>query len=81
MAKWIKKPTTETNVYTGDANHIHSQGATSATWTVTHNLDKYCSVTVVDSAGTVVIGAITYDSTNQVTLTFSGSFSGKAYFN
>jgi len=81
MVTWIGTPTTETNIYTGDANYVHSQGSTAATWIITHNLNKYCSVTVVDSAGTVVIGAIEYDSLNQVTLTFSGSFSGNAYFN
>ena len=81
MAKWIKQPTTVNNIYTGDANYVHSQGVTSATWVVTHNLNKKCSVTVVDSADTVVVGEIVYNSVNQVTLTFSGSFSGKAYFN
>ena len=82
MARFIQTPkTAETNIFTGDANHIHDQGAASATWVVTHNLNKKCSVTVVDSADTVVIGDITYNSVNQVTLKFSGSFSGKAYFN
>lgn len=77
-----QSPTTNTvNVFTGDANFIYEQGNASATWVVTHNLNKKCSVTVVDSADTVVIGEITYNSVNQVTLKFSGSFSGKAYFN
>ena len=81
MATWIGLPKTETNIYTGDANYVHTQGASSATWTVNHNLGKYCSVMVVDSAGTVVVGAVTYNSINQMTLTFSSAFAGKAYFN
>jgi hypothetical protein len=50
-------------------------------WTVTHNLGKNPSVAVVDSAGTVVIGQVDYDTINQITLTFKAAFSGKAYFN
>ena len=82
MTRFIQTPpTATTNIFTGDANFVHDQGSASATWVVTHNLNKLCSVTVVDSANTVVIGDITYNSVNQVTLKFSGSFSGKAYFN
>jgi len=81
MAKWIKQPTTVTNVYAVDANYVHDQGVAAAIWTVQHNLNKKCSVTVVDSANQIVVGEIVYDSDNQVTITFSGSFSGKAYFN
>ena len=64
-----------------DKNYIHNQGSASNTWEVQHNLDKYASVTVVDSAGTVVIGQVDYDSLDQITLRFKASFSGKAYFN
>lgn len=81
MAKWIKQPTTVNNIYTEDANFVHDQGSPSAQWVITHNLNKKCSVTVVDSADQVVVGEITYNSVNQVTLNFVGSFSGKAYFN
>lgn len=61
--------------------HVHTQGIPSATWTVTHNMNKYPSVTVVDSAETQVIGDVEYDSLNQVTITFASAFSGYAYFN
>jgi len=81
MAKWLKQSTTVNNIYTGDANYVHDQGVPAAQWVVTHGLGKKCGVTVVDSAGSVVIGQITYNSTNQVTLDFDGSFSGKAFFN
>ena len=70
-----------TNTGVNDKNYIHNQNVASATWVVTHTLGKNASVTVVDSAGTVVQGQVDYDSLNQVTLTFSGAFSGKAYFN
>ena len=64
-----------------DANFVYSQGVPAATWVVTHNLNKYPSVTVVDSTDTIVYGEVEYNSLNQVTLTFAGAFSGKAFFN
>tara|TARA_R110000796_G_scaffold17669_4_gene54251 strand:- start:1564 stop:2025 length:462 start_codon:yes stop_codon:yes gene_type:complete len=64
-----------------DKHFVHTQGTSSASWVVDHNLKKFPSVTVVDSAGTVVIGQVDYESLNQVTLIFKASFSGKAYFN
>lgn len=64
-----------------DLNYIHTQTVPSATWVVVHNLGKYPSVSVVDSAGSNVEGYVTYDSDDQVTLTFIGAFSGVAYLN
>ena len=64
-----------------DANFVFTQTSPSATWVVNHNLNKYCSVTVVDSADNIVFGDVLYNSLNQVTLTFAGAFSGKAFFN
>ena len=82
MARFISSPTTATtNIFTGDANHVHDQGSASATWVVTHSLNKFCSVTVVDTANTVIIGQVEYNSVNQATLTFRSAFAGKAYFN
>lgn len=81
MAKWIKQQKLTNNIYTTDANYVHSQGVPAAQWVITHNLGKKTSVTVVDSADQVVIGQTTYNSVNQITLDFQGSFSGKAYLN
>ena len=64
-----------TKVYT------YAQRSSSNKWVVEHNLNKYPSVTVVDSAGTVVLGDVTYDSLNKLTISFKGYFSGKAYLN
>ena len=70
----------------GDITYTHNQNTTSNTWTITHNLNRFPSVTVVDTGNTVVIGTIVYNSVNQLTITFfqAGSalaFSGKAYLN
>ena len=64
-----------------DAHFTYTQVTPSNTWDVTHNLNKKPSVTVVDSADSVVIGDVQYLNNNQVRLTFVGAFSGKAYFN
>lgn len=65
----------------GDKTHVHIQSSAASVWEITHNLNKYPSVTVVDSAGSVVVGEVKYNNTNKVTITFIGSFSGKAYLN
>jgi hypothetical protein len=64
-----------------DKNYIHTQSSASNTWTITHNLKKYPSVTIVDSGNNSVVGEIEYTSLDVVTLRFNASFSGKAYFN
>ena len=48
---------------------------------VTHNLNKFASVTVVSDSNRVMIGNVEYINANEVQLTFSAPFSGKAYFN
>ena len=47
----------------------------------THKQAQAAKVTVVDSAGTVVIGEVDYLDDNTVRLTFCAAFSGTAYFN
>ena len=65
----------------GDKHYVHTQSSASATWNVIHNLSKHPSITVVDSAGTQVVGQVDYISTSRCTLTFIGAFSGVAYAN
>jgi hypothetical protein len=64
-----------------DKHYTHDQSVSSNQWTVTHNLSKYPSVQVIDSAGNFCIGQITHNSVNQLTLDFNSSFGGKAYLN
>ena len=66
---------------TGDKDFTYIKSTPDKVWDITHNLDKYPSVTIVDSAGSVVIGDITYTSKSTLTVTFSAAFSGKAYLN
>lgn len=64
-----------------DKEFTYTQNVASDTWNVTHNLGKRPSVTVVDSGDSVVIGDISYTNSNELTITFSSAFSGKAYLN
>ena len=69
-----------------DKHYVHNQIASSDTWVIIHNLGKFPSVSVVDSAGTLVRGVIVYNSLNQCTITFFSRgnpvpFSGNAYLN
>ena len=64
-----------------DKSYTFTQSVPSTTWSVAHNLQKFPSITVVDSASTVVTGEYTYINNNNVTLTFSAAFAGKAYLN
>ena len=64
-----------------DKNFVFTQNAPAITWTITHNLDKFPSVSVVDSANEIVYGEVTYTNTNLLTVTFTAAFSGKAYLN
>lgn len=50
-------------------------------WTITHNLGKFPSVTVVDLDNNMVIGDVDYLSTNIIQITFSIPFSGCAFLN
>lgn len=64
-----------------DKFYIHDQMIPSSEWEIIHDLKKYPSVTIVDSAGSVVIGEVMYTSENTVTVRFSSAFAGKAYCN
>lgn len=64
-----------------DKTFVFTQVVPAATWVITHNLNKFPSVSVVDTANTSGFGAVEYNSANQLTITFSGAFAGKAYLN
>ena len=65
----------------GDKNYVWTQSQSAAVWTINHNLNKYPSIRVEDSAGNDVIGDYEYLDANTVVATFTGAFSGKAYLN
>ena len=61
--------------------YIHEQGIASDVWEIEHNLDKFPSVSIVDSANNIVMGYVNYIDNNKLTINFNGAFTGKAYLN
>jgi hypothetical protein len=66
---------------TEDKTFVFEQGVVSATWQITHNLNKYPSVTVVDTADNVIHPAVKYIDDNSCVVTFNAATKGKAYLN
>jgi hypothetical protein len=64
-----------------DKHYAHNQSLASTTWSITHNLNKYPSVTVVLSTGKKGYGDVTYTDKNNLLISFTGAESGKAYMN
>ena len=62
-------------------HYTHDQPVASATWSIAHNMGKNPSVSIVDSSGDEVIGSVAHVSLNQLVVSFSAAFSGKAYLN
>lgn len=64
------------------STYVYDQAIAADTWVITHNLDTYPSVEIVDSADTR-IGAneVVWNDSNTITITFLAAVSGKAYLN
>ena len=65
----------------GAPTFVFTQTVAATVWNVNHNLGKFPSITVIDTANTVVTGQYEYTDNNNVILTFSAGFAGKAYLN
>lgn len=61
--------------------YIHEQGIASAVWIIQHNLDKYPSVTAVDSAENEIVVDVEYLDKNSVKIKMNGASKGRAYLN
>ena len=64
-----------------DLHYTHTQSIASATWNVVHNLGKFPSVSVVDSAGNMWVSDVHYINANSLTISFAAAFGGVAYIN
>jgi hypothetical protein len=82
----LTSPQVMTSPIIGDITFTYNQNTTQSTWVINHNLNRFPSVTVVDSANTIVQGTVVYNSNKQLTITFFANgnalaFQGKAYLN
>lgn len=46
-----------------------------------HDINKFPSVTIVDSANNVVFGDVEYIDSNSLKVKFTAAFAGQAYLN
>lgn len=67
--------------FSTDKNYVFTQGVASSTWNVAHNLGKFPSPVIIDSGGNEVEGCINHTDINNLIITFSAAFTGKAYIN
>jgi hypothetical protein len=65
----------------GSGTYIYNQMVSSSEWVILHSLGSYPSVTIVDSAGSVVVGDVIYTSSEELRVLFNSAFSGLAYLN
>lgn len=60
--------------------YTHNQITASNVWDVKHNLNRYpSSLSIVDSAGNVVLGDVKNISVNELIISFTTAFAGNAY--
>lgn len=62
-------------------NFVFDKQVASSVWVVVHNMGKFPSVSIVDTANDQVEGEVRYNSNNQLTITFTAPVAGKAYLN
>lgn len=65
----------------GGDTFVFEFDASQTEWVIVHNLKKKPSVTVVDSADTVMVCAVQYNDENTVTIELNAAFKGTAYLN
>ena len=64
-----------------DETFVFDQATGSNSWAITHSLNKYPSVTVVNANDEVVYGGVDYTDANSLTINFKTNIAGKAYLN
>ena len=64
-----------------DKNFVFTQSTLSTSWVIEHDLDKYPAVEIVSTAHDKIVGSVSFDSVNQITINFTQPTSGKAFLN
>lgn len=66
---------------TGDLTYKHIQSVASSVWTMTHNLGKYPSLTVITTAGDEIHPSVKHLNINTTEATFSSAYAGTGQLN
>lgn len=61
------------------STYTHVQSTPATVWTINHNLGRYPSVTILDSANSEVVGDYTFVSLDRLQVQFEVPFAGTAY--
>lgn len=72
---------TDNNVTVKLTTYIHEQGIALDRWEIEHNLNRFPSVTIIDTSGVEVDCEVIYIDKNNCILTMNAPFKGKAYLN
>lgn len=60
-----------------DKNYVFVQSVPATVWTITHNLGKFPSVSVVNINNVTMYGNVTYLNENELQIEFSAGFPAK----
>ena len=63
----------------GDVAYVHDQPVAGTPWVITHNLNKFPGVTIVDASLRVIEAEVQHVSLNRVDVTFAMPVAGKAF--
>ena len=61
--------------------HVHDQQLASDRWVIDHELDKFPSVSVMDTGGNLIMGDVEYVSRSRLIIHYNFAFSGTAALN
>lgn len=64
-----------------DAGFVYHSEIPQKVWNISHNLGKYCSVTVVDEGKNVIYPDVNYVSENEVRVSATSELTGYAFCN
>ena len=68
-------------IQNADKTFVFTQAVPATDWVVNHNLNKFPSVTTVDTTGSHIIGDVQHIDANSFKITFNVPFSAKVYAN
>ena len=63
----------------GEATFVFNQTIPSTVWNINHNLNRFPSIELVDTAGDLMMTNIDYIDANNIRATFSAATAGQAY--
>ena len=76
--EWVAEAQEIIDQFVQEKTYEHNQPTADARWEISHGLGYYPSATVMDSAGTVILGDVRHIDENNLVIDFAHAESGKA---